>query len=316
MRSHLVRTRGSDAARNDPRCTCLVRVLVPILAFVAGGCTAGTDTSPLDAVAVAGIAYTEHAPRVLDRAFDLAVAVDSAVLATARAALSEQQRRERLQAFDAAMSERLKDHTAAKRHNRLLGSYFLALRTLLESRGSKGMGEGAGRLTASLAKLSPTLENARMGDVVVRGLVEPVTDVAVAAFTMAALRREAEARGVVIERALALQEALMTAVAQQVRADRAMLSAGLRNDEVVEPYVHAARLPKTWPARRVESLRGSLDAEATEAAAQAIRSLRKSYVAAIEGRLDPIGAAELDAAVKHLANVTSRLGVVRRGTIR
>ena len=285
------------------------------LALLAAGCTAATDTARLELVASAGIAYADEVPPLLDRAFELAAAVDSGALVAARSGLSAGQRRDSLQEFDAAMTERLKLYVAAKRHNGLLRSYFIALRTLLKADGPKGIGDAAKRLTAELGKLSPRLKNVRMGDVSVSGLVEPAARIAVASFKSAVLRRELEARGETIERELAVQEALVTALAQQVRADREILSARFRNDEVMEPYVSAGRLPKTWPARRLRSLRDTRDVETVRAAEQAIRSLRKAYVAALEGRLDHTQAAELATTVEGFVELVSRLGAEARRAV-
>lgn len=281
---------------------------VLVLGLAAAGCASSTDTARLDEVARAGIAYADKIPPLLDRAFALTVGVDSGALVEARRDLPEDRRRQVLHDFDAAMAGRLAEYAAAKRHNALLRSYFVALRTLLEPDGPKGIGNAAKRLTAALGKLSPRLRKAHMGDVSVSGLVEPAAGIAVASFRSEALRRELEARGESIERELALQEALVTALARQIRADREVLSARFRNDEVLEPFVSAARLPKTWPARRLRSLRENGDVEAARAAEQAIRSLRNAYVEALEGRLDAARAAELATTVEGFVELVSRLG--------
>ncbi len=287
-----------------------------VLALLAAGCATATDIARLEVVARAGIAYADKVPPLLDRAFELAAAVDSGALSAARSGLSPEQRRDRLQEFDAAMTARLKEYVAAERHNDLLRSYFLALETLLDPDEPKGIGAAAKRLTTELGKLSPRLRKARMGDVSVGGLLEPATRITVASFLSAALRREFEARGPAIERELAVQEALVSALARQVRADREVLSARFRNDEVMEPFVSAKRLPRTWPARRLRSLRGAGDVEAAQAAEQAIRSLRKAYVAAMEGRLNHAQAAELATTVEGFVELASRLGAEARRAVR
>lgn len=304
-----MRTKGSSV-----RGIHLLAVLVA--GFVAGGCTAGTDTARLDAVARAGIAYADKLPPLLDQAFELAAAVDSGALAEARAGLSAEQRREMLDAFDAVMAERLAEYAPAKRHNDLLRSYFVVLRAVIGSDGPKGAGDATRRLTAELGKLSPRLRKARMGDVSVMGLIEPAARITVSSFRSTALRRELEARGAAIERELAVQEALITALAQQVRADGEALSARFRNDEVMEPYVNATRLPRSWPAKRLRSLRDSDDLEAARAAQQAIRSLRSAYVEAMEGRLDAARAGELATTVEGFVELVSRLGAEARRAAR
>ena len=296
------------------RHTHLLPVL--ILGLVTTGCALSRDTARLDDVARAGIAYADKIPPLLDRAFELTVGVDSGALVAARKDLPEDQRRQMLHDFDAAMAERLTEYAAAKRHNHLLRSYFLALRTLLEPDGPKGIGDTAKRLTAELGKLSPRLGKARMGDVSVSGLVEPAATIVVASFKSVVLRRELGARSAAIERELALQEALVTALVRQVRADREVLSARFRNDEVLEPYVSGGRLPKTWPARRLRSLRQPADVEAAVAAERAVRALRKAYVAALEGRLDAARAAELAATVEGFVGLALRLGTEAGRAIR
>ena len=309
-----MKTGGLRAIHIHARCIRLLPVLV--LGLAAAGCALSTDTARLDEVAKAGIAYADKVPRLLDRAFELAAAVDSDSLVKARSGLSAEQRREALREFDAAMAQRLEGYVAAKGHNDLLRSYFLALQALVEPEGRKGIGNAAKRLTAELGKLSPRVKKARMGDLSVGGLVEPAAEIAVASFRSVTLRREFEARGATIERELAVQEALITALAQQVRADRKALSVRFRNDEVMEPYVSAARLPKTWPAKRLRSLRDSGDLETARAAQQAIRSLRNAYVEAIEGRLDAARAAELATTVEGFVELVSGLGTHAGRTVR
>ncbi len=294
-----------------------VRLLpVLVLGLAAAGCALSTDTARLDEVARAGIVYADKLPRLLDRAFELAAAVDSGALVEARPGLSAEQRREALREFDAATAERLEGYVAAKGHNGLLRSYFLVLQTLAEPEGRKGSGNAAKRLTAELGRLSPRIRKARMGDVSVAGFLEPAVEIAVASFRSAALRLELEARGATIERELAVQQALVSALARQVRADQEVLSARFRDDEVVEPYVSAARLPKAWPAKRLRSLRDSGDLEAARAAQRAMRSLRQAYVAALEGRLDSTRAAELATTVEGFVELVSRLGAGAKGAVR
>lgn len=309
-----VRTKGSRVSGFPGRGIYLLPVL--FLVFAASGCAVPADTARLDAVAGAGIAYADEVSPLLDRAFELAAAVDSEALVAARPGLAAERRREVLREFDAAMTERLDAYAAAKAHNQLLRSYFLALRTLTAPEGPKGIGKAAKRLTAELGKLSPRLKKARMGDVAVIGLVEPAAGISVASFKSAALRRELEARGAAIERELALQEALVSALARQVRADREVLSVRFRNEEVVQPYVDAKRLPRTWPARRLRSLRDTGEVEAARAAEQAIRSLRRAYVAAVEGRLDAGRAAALATTVEGFVELVSRLGSEARRALK
>ena len=287
---------------------CRIRFLLPwALALLASGCAGAGDAGRLEAFAEAGIAYADKAPALMDQSFEVAVAVDSGALVEERGRLSEAQRREALEKLDEVMEERRAQYAAAKRHNDLLKSYFAALKRLSRPDTAKGAGQAARKLAAELGKLSPTLKRLTIGGAPVGDLVEPAVELAVASFRSSSLRSELRARGAVIERELALQQALVAALARQLRADRAELSSRYRRNEVVEPYVGAGRLPRTWPSRRLRSLRGAVDVEAAQAAEKAVRSLRAAYVAAVAKRLDDLSAVELTIDVQRFVDLVSRL---------
>lgn len=287
---------------------CRIHFLLPwALALLAAGCAGAGDAGRLEAFAEAGIAYADKAPALMDQSFEVAVAVDSGALVEERSRLSEPQRREALEKFDEVMEERRARYAAAKRHNDLLKSYFAALKRLSRPDAAEDAGRAARKLAAELGKLSPTIEKLKVGDASVGGLVEPAVELAVGWFRSSSLQRELEARGAVIERELALQQALVAAMARQIRADRAELSSRYRRDEVVEPYVGAGRLPRTWPSRRLRSLRGAVDVDVARVAEKAVRSLRAAYVAAVAKRPDDLLAVELAIDVQRFVDLVSRL---------
>lgn len=284
------------------------RFLLPwLLALSAAGCAGAGDAGRIQTFAEAGIAYADKAPALMDRSFEAAVAADSGALLEERSRLSEPQRREALEKLDEAMEERRAGYAAAKRHNDLLKSYFEALKRLSRADAGKGIGAAAKKLAAELGKLSPTLKRLKVGGAPVGSLVEPAVELAVGAFRSSSLRGELEARGAVIERELALQQALVAAMARQIRADRAESLSRYRRNQVVEPYVNAGRLPGTWASRRLRSLRDAVDVEAARAAEKAVRSLRAAYVAAAAKRLDDLRAVELTIDVQRFVDLVSRL---------
>ena len=292
----------------DALAACRIRFLLPwLLALSAAGCAGAGDADRLEAFAEAGIAYADKAPALMDQSFEAAVAVDSGALLEERSRLSEPQRREAIEKLDEVMEERRAGYAVAKRHNDLLKSYFEALKRLSRPDAGKGVGAAAKKLAAELGKLSPTLKELKIGGAPVGSLVEPAVELAVGSFRSSWLRGELEARGVVIERELALQQALVAAMARQIRADRAESLSRYRRNQVVEPYVSAGRLPGTWASRRLRSLREAVDVEAARAAEKAVRSLRAAYVAAAAKRLDDLRTVELTIDVQRFVDLVSRL---------
>lgn len=231
-----------------------------------------------------GTALTDSTPTLLDAAFAEAVSADSIVLSQARTALvSPDERLDMLEKSGTLLRDRLAIYSDLTRHSRLLRSYFVTLGLLADTSGDSSIGDGAKGIVDQLSALHPKLENALVGDFAVADFVKAAAPVAVGAFRSVALQRELKARADAITKELDLQQAVLTAIAEQMRSD-----IGLRiqkqNRETIElPFIEAGDLPDDWTDRRVNSLQTPITLEAVDAAAAASENLRVSFIALSEG---------------------------------
>ena len=277
-----------------------------LVALAVAGCTATPGTSPFETLTEMGVAYADRMPVLIDKSFDVAVTVDSETLIEARDNLSEAERRASLAEFDQAMKARLGTYADLKRHTHLLKSYFLAFKSLSKLDAVPGIRTAAKNMTSELGKISPGLKALTIGSASVKGLIAPSVNLVVGSFKSSALRSELEARGGMIERELALQEALVQAIAEQVRADQANQSLRYCRDNVVEPYVGTGKLRQGWPKRRLRCLRSTTDVDMAQAAEAAIRSLRMAYIAAAENHIEYSHVADLVTTVQRFVELVSR----------
>ena len=93
-------------------------------------------------------------------------------------------------------------------------------------------------------------------------------------------------RAAAIERELTLQAAALSAIAASMKADLGDQFEAQDRDEIVLPYVRNGTLPSDWEAKRLAAFRRRLNLAVIDAAANAARNLRLSYIALAENRLD------------------------------
>ena len=164
-----------------------------------------------------GTALTDSTPTLLDAAFAEAVSADSIVLSQARTALvSPDERLDMLEKSGTLLRDRLAIYSDLTRHSRLLRSYFVTLGLLADTSGDSSIGDGAKGIVDQLSALHPTRENALVGDFAVADFVKAAAPVAVGAFRSVALQRELKARADAITKELDLQQAVLTAIAEQM----------------------------------------------------------------------------------------------------
>lgn len=281
------------------------------------GCTAKTDINRFEAFAEAGVAYTDKFPVLLDQSFEVAVAADSETLKTIRSQLqnAKEKQKEKLEValdeYNSKMKERLELHADLKRHADLLRSYFLALKSLSKLDAATGISDAAKDIAGEIGKLSPALKKKTVDGSLVEGLIAEPVKFVVASVTLEALRRELEDRGEMLERELALQEALTEAIACQIRTDQDTRLERYCSDKVIEPYMSDGELPEDWSKKLLHCLRGTIVTEAAQAAERAIRSLRLAYIAAAENRLDYSQIDDLTTAVERFVRLVSQLPTVK-----
>ena len=231
-----------------------------------------------------GTALTDSTPTLLDAAFAEAVSADSIVLSQARTALvSPDERLDMLEKSGTLLRDRLAIYSDLTRHSRLLRSYFVTLGLLADTSGDSSIGDGAKGIVDQLSALHPKLENALVGDFAVADFVKAAAPVAVGAFRSVALQRELKARADAITKELDLQQAVLTAIAEQTRSDIGLRIQKQNRETIEMPFIEAGDLPDDWTDRRVNSLQTPITLEAVDAAAAASENLRVSFIALSEG---------------------------------
>jgi hypothetical protein len=254
----------------------------------------------------AGVAYSKAVTVLLDEAGEAAIDADSMVLAKTRSALSREERQEAILEHNRLLRERLALLGDLKRHARLLRDYFEALGALAES-DAPSLSAATEGLAQAVQQLHPRIEKARVGSVLISSFVGPVTQIAVAHFKARALEAELKQRAPVIERELDLQQAALTAIAEQLHTDLQALRQQRESNEVVLPYLGEESLPSRWGQRRREILQAELPAASAEAAAQAVRQLKGSFVSLCEGRGSEAGLSQLIADLHGIASQAEKI---------
>jgi len=264
---------------------------VSILSCVLTSACASARIERASQFARAGIVFTESLPAVYDESLEAKVRASSAALAGARKACPpavdgcREVLRQGLEEDAALLTERVELLRAFRRHAGVLRTYFQTLGSLAASEAPAEVGASAGRLVeraqdlrAEITGRGPGIE---LGDV-----PERVTGLVVARFQSAALKRALDETAEAMAAELALQRAVLAALADQTRADRELLLARQDEATISRPFLSEGSLPPDWPERRLAALRRTLDTGSLDAAERAANGLESSFHALVENRLD------------------------------
>jgi hypothetical protein len=257
-------------------------VLALTLALLAACGTA--PPSQFAEFAKLGTALTDTTPPLLNAAFSEAVTADTIVLTQSRETLTDAGTRlDMLETSNDLLRQRLVIYGDLTRHSQLLRSYFVTLGLLADASGDSGLGEGAKTIVDQLGALHPKLKGASVGDVAVADFVKEAAPAAIGAFRSIALKRELEARSAAISNELDLQQAVLTAIAEQMRADIRLRLQKENREQIETPFMEPGALPSDWKDRRLKSLQTPITLAAVDAAARAAENLRLSFIALCEG---------------------------------
>jgi hypothetical protein len=259
--------------------------LVALGLLATAGC-AGHRTEDAGRLADAGVAFADSVPAVIDESFALAVTANSIVLTDNRAELTEEERSTTLQKHDELLLQRLDVLRDLKRHAQLLRSYFMALGALAQSDAATEVSDATKNLVDRLSGVGLDLSKKKIAGVAIADVIQPAVEFGVAAYQNIAIRHELEKRGHVIERELELERAALTAIGDQMMADKdAQIEHDVRAPLFTE-YVTGTSLPSNWNERRIAAYRQTIDLKSLEAAANAAENLHQSWIAFSENRLD------------------------------
>jgi hypothetical protein len=254
-----------------------------------------------DAFATAGITYVDALPAILDESFDLTVAANSLSLSQARAELTQQERVDRLKTNDELLEKRLRLLRDIRQHALTLRSYFIALKALSEADNATGMSDTTSGLIKRLADLHPKIAGSTIGGVSPQELISPLVKLAVGKFQSSVLTQELNAHGPAIERELALQEALIRALVDDMR-DNTVLVIQAEEHRVFNAFVESGKLPGDWRARRTAAFRSTSEIASLNDLQQAAANLHDTWIAFLENRTTPLS---LDLLIEDIEQVSA-----------
>jgi len=255
----------------------------------------------------AGVAYVKASGTFIDEAGSAAIRSDSAVLLQARPNLSKEQRSDQLDKHNARLKDRLLILRKIKRHGKLLQDYFEVLGSMADSKAPESLGAAAQGVYDSIAKLTPTLKNATIGSSPVSAVIPSAVPIVVASLKAKTLEKELRDRGPLIERELALQEALFTVLAQEIKTDLSIELNRREAEEVINPFISGSEVPNGWATTREDVLNTTVASESAEAAAQAANELRLSFQKLAANQFDNNALSSLIADINSILDLTEKI---------
>jgi len=256
------------------------------ICLLLSGC-ASAKINQFSRFAELGSAYAETIMGLTKEAGNVAIDADSTALIKGREQLTPKERGETIIEHNKLLRERIALLRDLRRHTQLLRSYFLALAALAKSDEPSGIGTAAEDVVNSLGKMSERIKQAKAGGLGVGEFTGAVAKITVAQFQSAALEKELRVRAPTIERELALQQAALQAIAEQMRTDLEVLQTREEALEVVDPFrATKDSLPSDWSKRRKKLLNAHVSLDSVDAGAELARNLKLSFLALVENRLD------------------------------
>jgi len=275
---------------------------------VLSGCAATQVVKESDQFAANGIAFSDSIAPLIDESFVLAVNADSMVLAQARENITDSGvRGAQLKQSDKHLETRLKILRDLKRHAYLLRSYFVAIRAITQTDAASGITEATKGLVDQMAKLKPGIAEAAIGEKSVSEFIEPGVKLAVAAYQNKALRQELSERADTIDREIALQEAALTAIYEQMRADKELEILVKVRNPIFSAYTGQGKLPNDWSRQRVDAFKLVISIDSYEDAVKAAKALRQSWQAFAEKRLDSASLLDLTRLTQELVALVKKI---------
>jgi hypothetical protein len=281
-------------------------VLLALPLIVALTSCATARLNRFNNLAQAGISYTTASQTVIQDAGNAAVNTDSALLVKYRPDLTQAQRRERVVASNTLLKQRLQVLQLISAHGKLLQAYFEALATLSDPKAPNSVGTAAQGVYDSLAKMSPTLKNAKMGSTSVSSFIPTVVAPVVATFKVHALNEELKARSSAIANELALQQAAFSAIEAELNTD-VQEQQNFRETDSINQFASTTALPAEWASQRLILLSTPPAVASTDAASQAAAHLRSAFTAVVENRFDSAGFESLMSDISNILTITQNI---------
>jgi hypothetical protein len=257
--------------------------------------------------AQAGVAYTKASQTLTDQAGAAAIGADSALLVKNRADLPPDERRKAVMTSNLLLKDRLAILHQLSGHAQLLRDYFQTIADMADSNAGSDLGTAAKGAYNSIAALGKPLQSAQIGSEKVADFIPAVINIVVANIKVNALNKELKERAPLIERELATQEAVLTALAKDLRGN---LTIKLNIDEtqsIIGPYASADPLPPDWVAQREQVLTARVAVESATDAAHAAKSLRESFARLVAGTLTAEAISDMIQDINSILDLASKI---------
>ena len=257
--------------------------LIICLLFVLSGC--GTARiRQFNQFAQAGRAYANAVAVLTEEAGDAAIDADSIALIKYRDVIPAAERSSTVIEHNRSLKETLQLLRDVRRHAMVLKSYFAALSSLAQTDVPSGIGTASEGLVDSLGTISERIKNAKVAEAGISEFTGSVAKMTVGQFQRAALEKELKKRAPIIERELDIQQAALQLIAAEMKIDLQAVIVNSETVEIVSKYKANKPLPPNWSKRRRQILRANASLTSLDAAADAAKNLKVSFVALVENR--------------------------------
>jgi hypothetical protein len=293
--------------------------VLPLAAVLLAGC-AGVQVERSKNLSAAGIAYAQATAAVIDVAIDASIDASSErQLRTApRSAVAgaEQQaaRATQLKALDEELLKSSIRYITLKRSVSTVEAYFTALQQLADGSTAEATGSAVESLADRLNGLNQAMDKAEDGKPLVseakRGALAGLAKVVAKQAHGAALAKALERDAPVIGRTLVLQERVLAAAGDDIRANLTDAAERFYVDRVSGPY-RRGELGPAWAADRRAYLRAralGATAESVASAQDAARQMQTAWERILSGEYS---AKELTAMLKDTEDLLSAVNALR-----
>lgn len=269
------------------------------------------DTERLDqysAFATAGSTYVANFHQVTAQAGSAMIAVDSVVMIAAHRNVAPDLQKNpakysaELVQHDLLLQKHLAVLQLIDTHATMLGSYFNAISELTDNKNATATSAAATDLLKSVDGLDSTLSKATLGGKSIEDYVTVGTSFVVAHFQVKALDDQLQHAAPIIDKALSLQEAAVTAIGAEIKAS---LSDTLKNREttdVIDPFLNPRDLPANWNTNREAYLRASVTLNSVDTAQAAVKQLHVTFKQLVENKTGPI---DLQTLIKDISDMAA-----------
>ncbi len=288
-----------------------IKKLVAVLTIAVLTFSVGCDSQRLNqfaSFAAAGSQYVQASHKVIEQAGSAMISADSAVLLTARSQAGTGNQEDVIK-DDRMLETYLENLRKIDAHATVLGSYFDAITQLTNGKAAAGVSSSATGLLDAINTFNPQIEKLSFGGKTVKDFVSTGSSLIVAHFEVKALNDHLKKSAPIIDHALALQEAAMAAIAEQMKASLQASLEVKESTDVVEPYVKGP--PANWNSTRESFLRTKVTIDDVDHAKAAITKLRGTFRELVQ---NPHATIDLTALINEISKLADFAKAVESST--